>query len=55
MVKGLALVLAIGGMWRLKRSGLALKDAKDWLKNVVRGSWANLMQLWAAYSKALSS
>jgi len=55
MVKSLALVLAIGGMWRLKRSGLTLKDAKDWLKGMVRGSWENLMQLWATYSKALSS
>ncbi|CAE7010800.1 hypothetical protein CFE70_001958 [Pyrenophora teres f. teres 0-1] len=53
-VRSLALALAIGGIWRFKKSGLGLKDAKDWLKRMVRGFWAVLMQLWAAYRKALS-
>jgi hypothetical protein len=53
MVRMLALVLAIGGMWRLRQSGLGVKDVKRLLRSAVQGSVGNLSQVLEMMRKAV--
>jgi hypothetical protein len=51
-VRTLALMLAIGGVWRFKQSGLGLKDVKSLLRGAVQGSIGNLNEVWEMMRKA---
>ncbi|CAG5156972.1 uncharacterized protein ALTATR162_LOCUS4765 [Alternaria atra] len=53
VVRTLALVLAIGGVWRFKQSRLGLKDVKSLLRGAVQGSIGNLNEVWEMMRKAL--
>jgi hypothetical protein len=45
LVRTLAVVLAVGGMWRLRRSGLGVRDVSALVRGVVEGSIRNLGQV----------
>ena len=53
MVRTLALVLAIGGAWRFKQSGLGMVDVKALLRGAVQGSVRNVMEAWRMLRKAV--
>jgi len=48
-VRLLALVLLAGGAYRLRQSGLGVKDVKAFLQNEVQRSVARIFQLWAFF------
>jgi hypothetical protein len=45
-VRLLALVLLAGGAYRLRQSGLGVKDLKAFLQNEVKRSVTRILQLW---------
>jgi cation diffusion facilitator CzcD-associated flavoprotein CzcO len=51
----LATVLAIVGAYRVRQSGLGVKDLKAMLQNVVQGALASLMELRAVVQKQLGA
>ncbi|KAL1792071.1 hypothetical protein ACET3X_009822 [Alternaria dauci] len=53
VVRMLALVLVIGGAWRLWQSGLGLKDVKGLLRGVVQASFRNIMEVREMIKKTL--
>ena len=53
VVRTLALVLAIGGAWRFRQSGLGLDDVKGLLRGAVQGSLRNVMDVWETIRKTL--
>lgn len=53
VVRALALVLVIGGAWRLWQSGLGLKDVKGLLRGAVQASFRNIMEVREMISKTL--
>jgi cation diffusion facilitator CzcD-associated flavoprotein CzcO len=50
----LAITLAIVGAYRVRQSGLAVRDVKGTLQNVVQGSVASLVELWGVARKQLT-
>ncbi|KAF1946136.1 FAD/NAD(P)-binding domain-containing protein [Clathrospora elynae] len=50
----LSVVLAIGGMYRLRRSGLGVEDVTAVMKYVVQGSLARLLRLWTAVRREVA-
>jgi hypothetical protein len=53
VVRTLALVLAIGGAWRFRQSGLGMVDVKALLRGAVQGSVRNVMEAWGMLRKAV--
>jgi hypothetical protein len=53
LVRTLAVVLAVGGMWRLRRSGLGVRDVSALVRGVVEGSVRNLGQVAEMVRKAV--
>lgn len=49
----LSFILAIGGSYRLRQSGLGVKDIKVALRRLVQGSLMNLLQLWVMLRRQL--
>jgi hypothetical protein len=52
-VRVLVVVLAVGGLWRLKLSGLRVNDVKGSLRCVLQGGVASVMDFWAIVRNAV--
>jgi len=54
-IRLLALILFISGAYRLKSSGLGLKDLKELLRKTLHGGVATIVQLWALIKEQIAS
>jgi hypothetical protein len=48
-VRVLALALLVGGAYRLRQSGLSVKDLKAFVRKEVQGSVARIFQIWSFF------
>jgi hypothetical protein len=53
-MRALAILLAVVGAYRVRRSGLGVRDVKGVMRNIVQGSMVSLVQVWELVKKQVT-